>query len=75
MAEEKKLITSYVNKILFGDACDKLSLLPDKSVDLIVTDPPYLIKNTIHIKELNHNKKPSSNELGLNVFSIIIQVQ
>ena len=41
MAEGKKLITSYVNKILFGDACDKLSLLPDKSVDLVVTSPPY----------------------------------
>ena len=26
---------------MFADACDKLSLLPDKSVDLVVTSPPY----------------------------------
>jgi len=33
-----------INKIHLGDAYQLIKLLPDKSVDLIVTDPPYLMK-------------------------------
>lgn len=29
------------NTIILGDACEKLSLLKDNSVDLVVTSPPY----------------------------------
>jgi site-specific DNA-methyltransferase (adenine-specific) len=36
----------YLNKITCGDSYDLIKELPDKSVDLIVTDPPYLIENT-----------------------------
>ena len=36
-----------INSTLFlGDALERLKEIPDNSVDLIVTDPPYLIKNT-----------------------------
>lgn len=34
------------NKILNADCLDILRELPDKYVDLVLTDPPYLIKNT-----------------------------
>lgn len=30
-----------INKIYNGDSRELLSLLPDESIDLIVTDPPY----------------------------------
>lgn len=29
-----------------GDSYDLIKLIPDKSIDLIVTDPPYLIEST-----------------------------
>ena len=31
------------DKIYLGDAYELIKEVPDKSVDLIVTDPPYLI--------------------------------
>lgn len=34
------------NKIINADCLDVLKELPDKCVDLVLTDPPYLIKNT-----------------------------
>ena len=31
------------NKIILGDSFKLLKEIPDKSIDLIVTDPPYLL--------------------------------
>lgn len=39
-------IKEIENKIINADCLDILKQLPDKSVDLVLTDPPYLIKNT-----------------------------
>lgn len=36
----------FLNKIVLGDCYQLIKQLPDNSVDLIVTDPPYLIENT-----------------------------
>lgn len=35
------------NSIILGDAYELIKDIPDSSIDLIVTDPPYLIKNTV----------------------------
>lgn len=35
-----------IDEIYCVDAYEAIKSLPDKSVDLIVTDPPYLIENT-----------------------------
>jgi site-specific DNA-methyltransferase (adenine-specific) len=35
-----------LNKIHLGDCYELIKQIPDKSVDLIITDPPYLIENT-----------------------------
>lgn len=40
------MIEKYLNKITLGDSYELIKELPDKSIDLIVTDPPYLIENT-----------------------------
>lgn len=32
-----------INTIICGDSCKLIKLMPDKSIDLIITDPPYLI--------------------------------
>lgn len=37
-----------LNKIYLGDAYELIKQVPDKSVDLIVTDPPYAIEGLHH---------------------------
>ena len=48
-------IEKYLNKITCGDSYKLIKELPDKSVDLIVTDPPYLLE-TEGSKENNISK-------------------
>jgi len=36
----------YLNDILCGDALEKLKKIPSESIELIVTSPPYNIRNT-----------------------------
>jgi site-specific DNA-methyltransferase (adenine-specific) len=38
-------IDQWVNKIINGDCLKLMKNLPDKSVDLVLTDPPYNAKN------------------------------
>lgn len=35
------MIEKYVNKIINGDCMDIIRQIPDKSIDLVLTDPPY----------------------------------
>lgn len=35
----------FENKIINADCIDILKQLPDKSVDLVLADPPYIINN------------------------------
>ena len=42
MIEEK----DYLNKIINGDALEVMKTIPDESIDLIVTSPPYNIRNS-----------------------------
>ena len=39
------LIDDMINKIIQGDALELLKKLPDNSIDLIVSDPPYNLSN------------------------------
>lgn len=39
-------LPKMVNQIICGDAIDKMSKMPDESIDLIVTSPPYNLKNS-----------------------------
>ena len=34
----------YLNKIILGDCLDVMKGMPDKCVDLVLTDPPYLVE-------------------------------
>lgn len=40
------LLKDVRNKIMTGDILDKIRLIPDKSIDLVVTSPPYNLKNS-----------------------------
>ena len=51
----------YINKILCGDCLDLMKGIPDKAVDLVLTDPPYgasYASNPI----VGKNKKKSNHE-------------
>lgn len=53
--------SEYLNKITLGDSYKLIKNLDDKSVDLIVTDPPYLIESTTGGK---------NNDLGKSITNI-----
>ena len=37
----EKTMENYINKVICGDCLEVMKDMPDKSVDLILTDPPY----------------------------------
>lgn len=39
-------INEYLNKIICGDTVEVMKLMPDNSIDLVVTSPPYNLKNS-----------------------------
>jgi len=39
-------IEKYINKIICGDSVQIMKKLPDNSIDLVVTSPPYNLKNS-----------------------------
>lgn len=41
-----KQINEFVNRVICGDCIGIMSKIPDKSVDLVVTSPPYNLKNS-----------------------------
>lgn len=45
-SEDALPLEALRNKILVGDILDKIKLLPDKSVDLVITSPPYNLRNS-----------------------------
>lgn len=42
----KKSIKTYLNKVHHGDCLQMMQSMPRKSIDLIVTSPPYNLKNS-----------------------------
>ena len=40
------MLEDYLNKIINADCMDVLKKLPDSSIDLVVTSPPYNLKNS-----------------------------
>tara|TARA_Y100001935_G_C17301176_1_gene509373 strand:- start:1250 stop:1999 length:750 start_codon:yes stop_codon:yes gene_type:complete len=40
------MIDNYINKIICGDCIEVMQEMPEESVDLIVTSPPYNLKNS-----------------------------
>lgn len=65
-------ITSFLSSIYLGNALDVLSMLPDHSVDLILTDPPYGINYMSRSKSLPLTK--ISNDRGNEAYELLDQV-
>lgn len=52
-----------INKIIHDDCLNILKQLPDKCVDLVLTDPPYGMSYERHIKEKKFGKIENDNNL------------
>jgi len=46
MMKYMKYLDNYINKIICGDCIDVMRAIPDNSIDLVVTSPPYNLKNS-----------------------------
>ena len=55
-----------LNKIYLGDAYELIKEIPDKSVDLIITDPPYDIEGIHGSGVLKTSKTKAYNEIAAN---------
>lgn len=52
----KKTHSDFINKIICGDAIEIMKKLPSNSVDLVITSPPYNLKNSTG-NGMSHNTK------------------
>ena len=41
-----KFPKDFINKIVCGDVLDMMRKIPDGSIDLVITSPPYNLKNS-----------------------------
>lgn len=48
---EKKSIDEILDKTIIGDTFETMKLLPEKSVDLLIADPPYNLDKDFHGKK------------------------
>lgn len=44
--EERRFPKGFVNQIICGNTVDVMKQIPDESVDLVITSPPYNLKNS-----------------------------
>jgi DNA modification methylase len=49
-------LTDIVNNIICGDCLELLKNIPDNSIDLIITDPPYMISQKSNISRKSFGK-------------------
>ena len=45
-----KFPVDFIDKIILGDALDLIKLIPDNSVDVVLTDPPYGLSKDDYMK-------------------------
>ena len=64
-----------MNKLILGNCLEKLKSIDDKSIDLIITDPPYAVGVSSSGKKADYGDlsliKPFMNELAKELFRVI----
>ncbi|WP_283271867.1 hypothetical protein [Spiroplasma sp. SV19] len=48
---------TLLGELYLGDSKDLIKNIPDNSVDLILTDPPYFYESINNKKNMNQNQK------------------
>ena len=64
----------YINKVIQGDSAEVLKTFPDKSVDLIVTDPPYGMDFQSNYRFEKHDKIANDKEFPLWIFDEFFRI-
>jgi len=54
----------YTNKIIQGDCLEVMKGIPDKSVDLVLTDPPYGINLNTNFSSMKNDKSFKGKKMG-----------
>jgi len=63
------LFKGIVMKLMQGDCLDRMGEIPDCSIDMVLTDPPYGMKFQSSYRIVQHSKIKNDNELSwLNQF-------
>ena len=57
-----------INKVTCGDCLEVMKQIPDKSVDLVITDPPYGMEFQSNYRKEKHKKIVGDNEFPLWIF-------
>lgn len=58
----------YINKVVQGDCLEVMKQMPDNSVDLIITDPPYGMDYQSNRRQEKHDKILGDKEFPLWIF-------
>jgi len=58
----------FINKIICGDCLEVMKEIPDKSVDLILTDPPYGINFQSNYRKTKYDKIENDDNFPLWIF-------
>lgn len=58
-----KDIQEMLNTVIQGDCLEVMKQMPDKCVDLVLTDPPYGMEYTRHIPNTRHDKIENDDSL------------
>lgn len=58
----------FVNKVIQGDCLEVMKQMPDKCVDLIITDPPYGMEFRSNYRREKHDKIAGDDQFPLWIF-------
>ena len=58
----------FINKVICGDCLDVMKDIPDNSVDLILTDPPYGMNFQSNYRKIKYDKIKNDNNFPLWIF-------
>jgi site-specific DNA-methyltransferase (adenine-specific) len=68
------VIENYINKVIQGDSAELLKEFPDKSVDLIVCDPPYGMDFQSNYRQIQHDKIANDKEFPVWIFDEFFRI-
>ena len=64
----------FINKVIQGDCLEVMKDIPDKSIDLVLTDPPYGIEFRSNYRLKKHNKIIGDNRYPIEIFDELFRV-
>lgn len=68
---EKATLDTVLDKTIYGDTFETLRLLPEKSVDLLIVDPPYNLDKNFHGNKFNKTSDELYEEYTENWVSLV----